>query len=63
MAVLHGGWGFGTQVTGPEAEPGASAMAIAGQPLLEVITLTVGGHAFCIDIFAVREIRGKAKAG
>jgi purine-binding chemotaxis protein CheW len=39
-------------------------MAIAGQPpgQLEVITLTVGGHAFCIDIFAVREIRGWAEA-
>lgn len=39
-------------------------MAIAGQPpgLLEVITLTVAGQTFCIDIFAVREIRGWADA-
>ena len=39
-------------------------MAIAGQPsaLLEVVTLTVAGHAFCIDIFAVREIRGWVEA-
>ena len=38
-------------------------MAIAGQPpgQLEVISLTVAGHAFCIDIFAVREIRGWAE--
>lgn len=38
-------------------------MAIAGQPpgRLEVISLTVAGHAFCIDIFAVREIRGWAE--
>lgn len=39
-------------------------MAISGQPpgMLEVITLTVAGHAFCIDIFSVREIRGWAEA-
>ncbi|HET6969704.1 MAG TPA: chemotaxis protein CheW [Phenylobacterium sp.] len=39
-------------------------MAVAGQPpgAIEVISLTVAGHAFCIDIFAVREIRGWAAA-
>lgn len=39
-------------------------MANAGQApsLLEVVTLIVAGQAFCIDIFAVREIRGWADA-
>jgi len=39
-------------------------MATSGQAsgTLEVISLTVGGHAFCIDIFSVREIRGWAVA-